>query len=137
MRLGACLDVGLHIIMPCGFILDDKRISRSVMGYKLSADLVLHESYAAFREKMQGRRVIAVTPRRGMAYTDFYFRDGDTLLFGKESVGLSEEAIKDADAVVYIPMRNGMDSLNLAISAAIVASEAMRQLNFFKPLIQL
>lgn len=133
MRLSACFKTELHIIQPCGFLLDDRRLSRSVMGYKEHAVTSVHDSYERFKMAVKTRRIITVAPRRGVSFLDFTYSQNDILLLGKESVGLPEEIIDSFPDCINIPIADEMDSLNLAVSASIVISEALRQLNLFKP----
>src|ERR1700753_1347123 len=72
MRLGACLGVGIDIIEPCGFLLSDRNFRRAGMDYLKSADIRRHESWARFRADTSGRLVL-LTTRGAMAYTDFAF----------------------------------------------------------------
>src|ERR1051325_11062382 len=91
MRLGACLGVGIDIIEPCGFLLSDRNFRRAGMDYLKSADIRRHESWARFHDTMApGRRLLLLTTRGDMAYTDFAFQPGDTLLVGRESAGVPD-----------------------------------------------
>jgi len=127
IRLAACMGVALHIIEPCGFPFDDKRMRRVAMDYYDLAALVRHRSWSAFREAQAGR-LIVLSSHASECYTDFAFRADDILLFGRESAGLPEHVHAAADARVTIPMQNGARSLNLAQAASMVVGEAVRQL---------
>lgn len=148
MRLGACLNVGIDIIEPCGFVLDDKRLRRSGMDYLEGVDLVRHTSWTAFetRRRANGQsggdagqprpaqgalmpRLLLLTTRAALCYTDFVFQSDDILLLGRESAGVPEEVHAAADARLAIPMRPGLRSLNVAMAAAMVVGEAIRQLD--------
>lgn len=135
MRLTACFGTKLHVIFPCGFLMSDKHLTRSGMSYINYSDTVLHNSYADFVDAVNGKRVLPLVPRSGIPFYDFNFQQDDILLLGKESTGLPKSVINEYSDSLTIPMRDGMDSINVAVSGAIVLSEAMRQLNLFKYLI--
>ncbi|MDZ4737781.1 MAG: TrmH family RNA methyltransferase [Rhodospirillaceae bacterium] len=126
LRLGACLDVGIDIVEPCGFLLDDRRMRRAGMDYLAAADWRRHASWSAFREQLGGR-LLLLTTAGDLPYTRFAFEEGDTLLVGRESGGVPDDVHRSADARLVVPMRPGMRSLNVALAAAIVLGEAIRQ----------
>ena len=130
MRLGACLGVGIDIIEPCGFLLSDRNFRRAGMDYLQSADIRRHQSWGRFREGLRDRLVL-LTTKGDMAYTDFAFAPGDTLLVGRESAGVPQPVHEAADARLLIPLRTGMRSLNVAQAAAMVLGEALRQTVLF------
>jgi tRNA (cytidine/uridine-2'-O-)-methyltransferase len=136
MRLAACLGIGLDIIEPCGFVLDDRRLRRAGMDYCRDLDLRRHESWATFEKWRLGeappRRLIALTRSGERAYVDFAFVSGDILLVGRESAGLPDTVHDAADMRLAIPMAAGLRSLNVATAAAMVLGEAMRQTNWRK-----
>ncbi len=128
MRLGACTGVGLDIIEPCGFILDDKRMKRSVMDYADHADVTRHVSWAAFQAQRRGRLVL-LTTRAAVPYTQVSYQHDDILLLGRESAGVPDNVHDAADLRVLIPMRPGTRSLNVAIAASMVLGEVLRQVD--------
>ena len=130
MRLGACLGVGIDVIEPCGFLLTDKNFRRAGMDYLAAGDIVRHASWARFREGFTGR-LILLTTKAAIAYRDFAFLPGDTLMVGQESAGVPDDIHESADARLVIPMRSGMRSLNVAQAAAMVLGEALRQTRSF------
>jgi tRNA (cytidine/uridine-2'-O-)-methyltransferase len=130
LRLGACMGVAVDIVEPCGFLLDDKRLRRAGMDYLEAVEMVRHRSWSAYRAAASGRLVL-LTTRGGTRYADFAFRTGDNILLGRESAGVSEEVHGEADARLLIPMRTGIRSLNVAMAAAMVLSEALRQTGLF------
>jgi tRNA (cytidine/uridine-2'-O-)-methyltransferase len=130
IRLGACLGVGIDIIEPCGFLLSDRNFRRAGMDYLQSADIRRHQSWGRFQEGLQDRLVL-LTTKGDMAYTDFAFEPGDTLLLGRESAGVPEPVHEIADARLLIPLRTGLRSLNVAQAAAMVLGEALRQTSLF------
>lgn len=128
MRLAACLGVGLDIIEPTGFLLSDRRLKRAGLDYVRSLDLARHASWEVFQNARSRKgRLILLTTQAPLLYHRFVFQPEDTLLVGRESAGVPEEVHAAADARVRIPLRAGMRSLNVALAAAIVLSEALRQ----------
>ena len=133
MRLGACLGVGIDIIEPCGFLLSDRNFRRAGMDYLKSADIRRHPSWAQFHRDFSasGDRLVLLTTRGDMAYSDFSFAPGDTLMVGRESAGVPQDVHDTAHARLVIPMRPGQRSLNVAQAAAMVLGEALRQTEGF------
>jgi tRNA (cytidine/uridine-2'-O-)-methyltransferase len=131
LRLGACLGVPVDIVEPCGFLLDDKRLKRAGMDYLGSADWRRHASWAAFRRDRAPGRLVLLTTRGETPHHRFAFRADDTLVLGRESAGVTEEVFEACDSRVRVPMRPGLRSLNVALAAAIVLGEALRQTEGF------
>ncbi len=131
MRLGAALGVGLDLIEPCGFALSDRGLKRAGMDYLKSADIRRHESWTSFYDGFGSRRLLLLTTRGDMAYSDFTFQPGDTLLVGRESAGVPDAVHAAAHARLLIPLRPGLRSLNVAQAAAMVLGEALRQTSGF------
>ena len=127
MRLCACTGVPLHIIEPCGFPWDRKKIRSAAMDYIDSVDLRRHPSWAAFQDSRQ-KRLILMTTKTDQAYWDFQFRPGDILLAGQESAGVPLDIHQCADAHVTIPMHGGMRSLNVINASAMILGEGLRQM---------
>lgn len=130
LRMGACLDVPVEIIQPAGFALTDKNFRRAGMDYLDKANMVRHRDWEAFLDACadRDRRIILLTTKSNTPYTDFTFDSDDVLLFGRESVGAPDHVHNRADHRLTIPMVAEARSLNLAISAAMVTGEALRQL---------
>ncbi|RUW76308.1 MULTISPECIES: tRNA (cytidine(34)-2'-O)-methyltransferase [unclassified Mesorhizobium] len=130
LRFAACLGLGVDIIEPAGFPLSDRALKRAGMDYLEMADLTRHVDWNAFEQWRAGdaRRLVLLTTKAAAAYTDFAFADGDILLFGRESAGVPDPVRDAADARLTIPMRPGARSINVALSVAMVAGEAIRQL---------
>lgn len=131
IRLSACTGSVLHLVRPLGFDMDDAKLRRAGLDYHDLAHVRVHDSLDGALTGVPGR-VWALTGRAERAYTDVAYGDGDGLLLGRESVGLSEEAMSHPRVAgrVRITMVPGVRSLNLANSAAIVLYEAWRQLGF-------
>ena len=121
------MGMNLDVIEPCGFLLTDKHLKRARMDYGEFASVQRFPSWEAFCEARQGLRRVAVAPRTPQLYTQFAFASTDLLIIGRESTGLPPEIIEACDETVTIPMMPGTRSLNLSLSAAIVATEALRQ----------
>ncbi len=128
LRLGACLGVAVHVVEPCGFPFSPRAWRRQAMDYAELAELHRHDSRAAFLAERPPGRLLALTPDAGAGLWDFRFAPGDTLMLGRESTGLADDALAAAEARLAIPMQPGARSLNLAMAAAIAAAEAVRQL---------
>ena len=130
LRACACLGIGAAIIEPAGFLVSDRNFRRSGMDYLDKLAIDRHVSWEAFESwrAAAGRRLVLLTTRGSVPYTEFAYRPGDILMVGRESVGAPEEVHAAADARVAIPMQPGMRSLNVAFSAAMVAGEALRQI---------
>lgn len=134
LRLAACFGLGVDVILPAGFIFDDKRMRRAGMDYIDQVEIVRHSAWNAYLELRNGTegRLVLLTTKGDRAYTDFSFSAEDTMLVGRESSGVPEDVAAAADARLVIPMRPGLRSLNVAMAAAIVTAEAMRQVNALK-----
>ncbi|MBM3607782.1 MAG: tRNA (cytidine(34)-2'-O)-methyltransferase [Alphaproteobacteria bacterium] len=130
LRTCACLGVGAHMIEPAAFPVTDRAFRRAGMDYIDRLDIHRHASWEHFEACRQqaGRRLVLMTTRGAQAYTDFAFRAGDIIMAGRESAGVPQEVHDAADARIVIPMAEGLRSLNVAISAAMVLGEALRQL---------
>lgn len=131
LRLAACLGLAVDIIEPAGFDLSDKNLKRAGMDYIASVTLTRHVNWERFEETRlgEGRRLILASTKAAEPYTHFRFRPGDTLLFGRESAGVPDHVHNKADGRVIIPMVEGQRSLNVAMSVAMIAGEAIRQVS--------
>lgn len=129
LRLGACLDIPVHIIEPCGFPFSPKAVKRYAMDYVDHVDMHHHLDWTAFedRRKANGSRLVLLTTKSSEAYVDFQFEPDDILLVGSESTGAPDEVHTAADHRVAIPMHRAVRSLNVAVAAAMVLGEALRQ----------
>ena len=127
IRLAACLGTPLDIIEPCGFPVDDRRIRRAAMDYYDLATIVRHASWRAFQQDRPAGRLLLLTTAGDARFPDLAFEPGDILLFGRESAGVPATIHGEADVRLRIPMRPGVRSLNVALSAAMVLGEALRQ----------
>ena len=132
IRLSSCLGLKLHIVEPCGFSLDDSRFKRVVMDYIGFSKIFRYEDYNIFIKKNSKSRIILMTTKAKQAYNKFKFKKNDMLLFGRESAGVPEFLHKTIKNKLKIPISKKTRSLNVAMSVAIVASEALRQNNLLK-----
>ena len=132
IRLGACLKLNIHLIEPCGFNLNDSRFKRVVMDYMNLCKVVRHEDFKSFVEKNKKSRIVLMTTKAKKLYHTFKFKKNDMLLFGRESAGVPEEIHKTLKNKIKIPMNKKTRSLNVSMSVAIVATEALRQNNLLK-----
>lgn len=130
LRMCACLGLDAAIIEPASFPVSDRHFRRAGMDYLDAIVIARHPSFVAFEEwrKEHGRRLVLLTTRGDVAYTDFAFAEGDVLMVGRESAGVPPDVHAAADARVIVPMRPGLRSLNVAVAAAMVMGEALRQL---------
>ena len=132
IRLGACLNLKIHIIEPCGFNLHDVRFKRVVMDYLGFSKIFRYEDYDDFVNKNKEKRIVLMTTKAKKFYHKFNFKRNDILLFGRESAGVPENLHKTIKNKVKIPMNKKTRSLNVAMSVAIISAEALRQNNLFK-----
>jgi len=128
IRTCACLGAKLEIIEPCGFLLSDKRFKRVAMDYFKEREIIFYQNSAHFFEEKKDERVLLMTTKASIPYTDFQFQKNDTLLFGRESSGVPEFVHKKVTNRLKIPMVENKRSLNLATSVAIILSENLRQI---------
>ena len=127
LRICACFDVPLDIIEPCGFPLSAKSLRRAAMDYAEKVDVTRHDSWDNFTEIARPPRLILLTTHAKTNLWDFSFQAGDTLMTGRESAGVPPDVHAACDAHIRIAMPGGGRSLNVAVSAAIALSEALRQ----------
>lgn len=136
LRLGACMGIEVDIIEPCGFVFDQRALRRYGMDY---LDLVKYRrhnswddfcSYAYAHPEEYGR-IVLLTTKSPLRYTDFEFRPTDVLMVGRESAGVPEAVHQSVDARVTIPMTEAARSINVAVSATMVLGEALRQTQLF------
>jgi tRNA (cytidine/uridine-2'-O-)-methyltransferase len=133
LRLAACLGVPVEIIEPAAFDVSDRNLRRSGMDYLTRVTITRHISWRAFevwRREARGRLILTTT-KGAVPYADFAYRPDDIILVGRESAGVPEEVHQVADARVVIPMQPGLRSLNVAVTAAMILGEALRQTNAF------
>lgn len=129
LRLSACLGCTVHVVEPCGFPLDDTKMRRAGMDYMHKAKYVRHLNWQAFLDHRQahpGRMLLLETDGETM-YTDLTYQLTDYIVLGSESAGTPRALYGQMDATITIPMREGLRSLNVAMSAGMLVAEACRQ----------
>ena len=132
IRLSACLNLKIHIIEPCGFNLHDPRFKRVAMDYLGVCKIFRYEDYEKFLRKNKKKRIVLMTTKAKKNYHRFNFKKNDILLFGRESAGVPKSLHKTIKNKVKVPMNKKTRSLNVAISVAIISTEALRQNNLLK-----
>ena len=128
IRLCSCFNTTLEIIEPCGFYLDDKRLKKVAMDYLDKSRIITYTSYKNFLTKKNNSRIILMTTKAKKKYYNFKFKVKDTLLFGRESMGVPQNVHNDVYQRLKIPLAKGTRSLNVSMAAAITLSEALKQI---------
>ena len=132
IRLCANSGCRLHLVLPLGFELDDRRLRRAGLDYREYADVRIHADLDACLGALGDARLFALSTRGSRSYADVEYAAGDAFLFGPETRGLPQ-AVLDSLPVerrLRLPMQGGSRSLNLANAAAILVYEAWRQQGF-------
>ncbi|MBD1172436.1 tRNA (cytidine(34)-2'-O)-methyltransferase [Pelagibacterales bacterium SAG-MED05] len=132
IRLSSCLGLKLHIVEPCGFSLEDPRFKRVVMDYIGLSKIFRYADYDIFLKKNSKSRIILMTTKAKKSYLKFKFKSSDMLLFGRESAGVPKLLHQKIKNKLKVPISKKTRSLNVAMTVAIVASEALRQNNFLE-----
>ena len=132
IRLGACLNLKIHIIEPCGFNVHDSRFKRVVMDYMSMSRIFRYVDYDDFLKKNKKKRIVLMTTKAKKHYHKFKFKKNDVMLFGRESAGVPENLHKTIKNRIKVPMNKKTRSLNVAMSVAIISAEALRQNNLLK-----
>ena len=132
IRTCSCLGAQLEIIEPCGFLFTDKRFKRVVMDYIGFSKISKYEDYDIFIKKNLRSRIVLMTTKAKKSYHNFKFKKSDILLFGRESAGVPESLHTTIKNKLKILISKKTRSLNVAMTVAIVAAEALRQNNFLK-----
>ena len=129
VRTCSCFDIDIEIIHPSSFPLNDKLLKRTAMDYGSSINITQHDSWEVFKNKLDpGKRIILLSTKGKVAYTDFSFKSDDYLMVGRESAGVPENVHNEVDEVLTIPISKSSRSLNVSTAASIALSEALRQL---------
>lgn len=133
IRLCACLGTTLHIIEPAGFDMSDRNLKRAGMDYIELAAVTRHTGWSAFLQWVEedGRRIVLATTHATTPFTAHAFAAHDVILMGRESAGVPDSVHARADVSLRIPMRPGLRSINLAVSAAMMLGEGLRQTGGF------
>ena len=132
-RTCAITGARLHLVRPLGFSTDDKHLKRAGLDYWKYLDITYYDSFEEFETKNTGGRFFLLSTHAKQNYADAQYKDGDFLIFGKETAGLGEKILsKHSENAFRIPMLDDRRSLNLSNSVAIVLYEALRQQGFPK-----
>lgn len=133
LRMAACLSIPVDVIGPTGFDMTDRALRRAGLDYLEHAEIARHESFSTFDawRLAAGKRLVLATARADRTHLAYTFRPNDIVLMGRESAGVPDMIHQIADARIGIPMKNGMRSLNIAVAAAIIMGEALRQTGGF------
>ena len=128
LRLAACFGVAVDLIEPFGFVYDDRRLKRAALDYAALAAVQRHSSWAAFlAARPVDSRLVLMTTQGAVPLNRFVFMPGDTILLGRESVGVPQQVHDAVAARVVIPLRGEARSLNVALAGAMALYEALRQ----------
>jgi len=128
-RLCVGTESRLHLIHPFGFVINDKNLKRSGLDYWVHLDVTEYQNVAEWTAQIQDTsRVFLMSSHATQSIYDVEYQDGDWLVFGKESVGLSQEVLAQFQNHLKIPMSHLIRSFNIANSVAFVVGEARRQL---------
>jgi tRNA (cytidine/uridine-2'-O-)-methyltransferase len=130
LRLAACLGVPVDVIGPTGFDMTDRSLRRAGLDYLDHVTVTRHETFELYQASRQGRLVL-LSSHAAVLHCEFAFQETDTLMLGRESAGVPEAVHAAADARIRIPMVSGLRSLNIAVAAALVLGEALRQTGGF------
>lgn len=129
-RLCVGTESRLHLIHPFGFVINDKNLKRSGLDYWVHLEVTEYQNVAEWIAQIPDTsRVFLMSSRADTSIYEVQFQDGDWLVFGKESVGLSHEVLAQFENHLTIPMSNLIRSFNIANSVAFVVGEAKRQIN--------
>ncbi len=133
MRLAACLGLAVDMIEPAGFPVSHSAFRRAGLDYLEHVMICRHNDFAAFNDwrQLHTRRLVLLTTKAAEPYAGFAFQRGDILMVGRETSGVPQDVHEAVDARLLIPMRPAMRSINVAVSLAMVAGEALRQLDAF------
>ena len=130
-RTCLCAGASLHLIEPLGFHTDERSLQRAGLDYWPRLGARRYVNYAEFLAEYPGARIWMLTTKGKKTIAEADFRDGDFLMFGKESAGIPEDLLREnAERCVRIPMAPGERSLNLAGSVAVALYEALRQTGY-------
>lgn len=130
-RLCAATGIELHLVKPLGFSIDDKHLKRAGLDYWRLVRVHVHENFAEVKARYPEHKFHYCSTKAPRAHSEASFGMEDMLVFGKETAGIPEDILKENwERCIRIPMVEGARSLNLSNAAAVVAYEAMRQLDY-------
>ena len=130
IRTCVAFDCELHIVEPCGFIFDLKKIKKSALDYIDYAQIIRHKSFDFFYQEQiikNNHRLILATTKGSIDYKKFVFDKNDFIMFGRESCGVPDDIFQKINHRIFIPTSNKVRSLNLAISCSIIIANAVNK----------
>ena len=130
VRICSCFVVNIDIIHPASFALSEKSLSKVALDYGKNIKLTEFDDWEHYEKNRKGRKILLSTKGK-LRHYDFEFKDTDNLIVGRESAGVPDYVHNQSDQIIKIPMKSSARSLNVAVSSAIVISEANRQLKLF------
>lgn len=123
-------DSKLHLIKPLGFELDEKHLRRAGLDYWKDLDLEVHESYEDFMKKYGHNKIYLASTHGGEHYDEVSFKEGDFIMFGRESSGVPEDVHNELENIRVPMIKSSTRSLNLSNTVAIIVYEGLRQIGF-------
>ncbi len=130
-RTCAVTGARLHIIKPIGFEISDRTLKRAGLDYWDKLDVTYYENYEDFLRQNENAELYFFSAHAVRSFAEIEYPDDVYLVFGRESVGLPEELVKEnIDRSLRIPMRKTLRCLNLSNSVAIAVYEVLRQNNY-------
>ncbi len=131
VRTCAATGAKLHLVGPLGFSIEDRYLKRAGLDYWEEAEVKYYNSFEELKSKYPQSNFYYSTTKALNKYCDVSYHSEDFVVFGKETAGLPEELLREnKEKCIRIPMREGIRSLNLSNSVAIIAYEALRQNDF-------
>lgn len=131
VRTCAAVGASLHLVKPLGFSVEDRYLKRAGLDYWNEVNIQYYENFNELQEKFPHHTFYYATTKAVNTYVDIQYKENDFLVFGKETMGLAEQLLKDnKEYCIRIPMQNSIRSLNLSNSVAVVVYEALRQNRF-------
>lgn len=131
MRLCACMNTSMEIIEPCAFPWKEREFRRTGLDYVDLVKFTRHSSWNAFKDTTKPRRIVLLTTKAAIPYTDFKFSADDILLAGSESNGAPNHVHEEAAGRILVPLHPGLRSLNVVNTLSMVLGEALRQTGQF------
>lgn len=125
-------DTKLHLIKPLGFSTEDKMLKRAGLDYWKHLDVTYYENFEEFYSINKDSRIFLSTTKANQFYSEVSFKDGDFILFGRESSGVPDEINNlFKNTQIRVPMIQSTDrSLNISNTASIILYEALRQIGY-------
>lgn len=121
----------LHLVKPLGFSVDDRHLKRAGLDYWSLVDINYYESFDELKSQHPNGLFYYSTTKGKKKHTEAVYKKDCFIVFGKETAGLPKSLLEEnKEFCIRVPMKNGVRSLNLSNSVAIVVYEALRQIGF-------